>query len=136
MGRNSRQSPKSAVLWQPAVRDAFELAAMPNNFRAQATRKLGRRADLPVSYQGGESSTVNPAAAAASSAEAFAAVRALQIMSPRWSSRFMTQIINECEVAAQLRSNRSVEVSRSPPNLPRSSSRSRPELDCSLYARC
>src|SRR5207253_9205178 len=126
---------------------------------AASDRKLGRRADLPMSSSAESSFTVNPAAAAASSAETFAAVRALQIISPRWSSRFMTQIFNECEVAAQLRSDRTVEVSRcascssyieaswrlrrgrkqktvGAAELIEVCFRSRPELDCSLYAGC
>src|SRR2546429_3531195 len=105
MGRNSRQSPKSRFCGHQPFAMPSSLPPCKPTFAA-SDRKLGRRADLPVSSSTESSSTVNPAAAAASSAEAFAAVRALQIISPRWSSRYMTQIFNECGLAAQLRSNR------------------------------
>ena len=64
------------------------------------THKL---ADWPLSSKALNSSTLKAAAFAASSTDTFADVRALPMMSPKWSSRFMAQIFTECQFTVQSR---------------------------------
>src|SRR6266436_5518704 len=91
-GRSSRQVPRSfSAGRQPSAIPSSFAAPSPIKFARAA--KFGRLVIWPDSSSALKSNAVSPAALAPASAETFDIARALRMMSPTWSSKFIAQTL-------------------------------------------